>query len=83
MMFAGYINNESAGEKRKIRDLFKKGDLWFRSGDMQRQDPDGRVYFVDRLGDTFRWKSENVSTVRSTTIPDRTLANQRLIHRTK
>lgn len=60
--FTGYYNNESAGEKRFVRDVFKKGDMWFRSGDMHRQEVDGCVYFVDRLGDTFRWRSENVST---------------------
>ncbi|KAF2636967.1 long-chain fatty acid transporter-like protein [Massarina eburnea CBS 473.64] len=58
----GYYNNEKATEGRRIKDVFKKGDHWFKSGDMMRQDADGRVYFVDRLGDTFRWKSENVST---------------------
>jgi acyl-CoA synthetase (AMP-forming)/AMP-acid ligase II len=61
-VFAGYFNNKGAGEKRKIRDVFRRGDLWFRSGDVMRQDVDGCLYFVDRLGDTFRWKSENVST---------------------
>ncbi|ETI20230.1 hypothetical protein G647_08264 [Cladophialophora carrionii CBS 160.54] len=61
-VFAGYYKNKGAGQKRFIRDLFRKGDLWFRSGDMMRQDADGCVYFVDRLGDTFRWRSENVST---------------------
>lgn len=60
--FKGYYKNAAAGDKRMIRHVFTKGDLWFRSGDMQRQDADGLVYFVDRLGDTFRWKSENVST---------------------
>lgn len=61
-MFRGYYNNKEAGSKRFLRSVFKKDDMWFRSGDMMRQDADGRVYFVDRLGDTFRWRSENVST---------------------
>ncbi|KAL5116531.1 long-chain fatty acid transporter fat1 [Pleosporales sp. CAS-2024a] len=57
-----YFKNEEATVKRRIYDVFEKGDMWFKSGDMMRQDADGRVFFVDRLGDTFRWKSENVST---------------------
>ncbi|KAK5944143.1 hypothetical protein PMZ80_003424 [Knufia obscura] len=61
-LFRGYYNNPAASEKRWIEDLFEKGDIWFKTGDMMRQDADGVVYFVDRLGDTFRWKSENVST---------------------
>ncbi|KAI5358539.1 Putative AMP-dependent synthetase/ligase, AMP-binding, AMP-binding enzyme domain, ANL [Septoria linicola] len=61
-VFKGYYKNQGASDKRWMRNVFKKGDLWFRSGDVHRQDADGRVFFVDRLGDTFRWKSENVST---------------------
>ncbi|KAH9889122.1 fatty-acyl-CoA synthase [Xylariomycetidae sp. FL2044] len=57
-----YHNNKDAGAKRRVTDVFAKGDLWFRSGDLFRWDADGRYYFVDRLGDTFRWRSENVST---------------------
>lgn len=60
--FRGYYGNPAATEKRWMRDVFEKGDLWFRSGDVMRQDADGRLFFVDRLGDTFRFKSENVST---------------------
>ncbi|KAJ2989651.1 hypothetical protein NUW58_g3365 [Xylaria curta] len=57
-----YFNNKSATEKRRISDVFRKGDLWFRSGDLFKLDGQGRLYFIDRLGDTFRWHSENVST---------------------
>ncbi|KAK8031572.1 hypothetical protein PG990_001306 [Apiospora arundinis] len=57
-----YWKNESASGKRFARDVFKKGDLWYRSGDSLRRGADGHWYFLDRLGDTFRWKSENVST---------------------
>ncbi|KAG6009203.1 hypothetical protein E4U21_003056 [Claviceps maximensis] len=61
--FQGYYGNQGATTSKIIRDVFKKGDAWFRSGDVTRWDADGRVYFMDRIGDTYRWKSENVSTV--------------------
>ncbi|KAI9641958.1 hypothetical protein NHQ30_009827 [Ciborinia camelliae] len=61
--FAGYFNNPEATNKKFERNVFKKGDLYYRSGDALKRDNDGRWYFLDRLGDTFRWKGENVSTV--------------------
>jgi acyl-CoA synthetase (AMP-forming)/AMP-acid ligase II len=60
--FQGYFGNKEATEKKILRDVLKKGDAYFRSGDTVRFDSDGRLWFVDRIGDTFRWKSENVST---------------------
>lgn len=59
--FDGYVNRE-ATEKKVYRDVFKKGDLYFSSGDLLTVDDLGYVYFKDRTGDTFRWKGENVST---------------------
>ena len=60
--FVGYWKNQEATEKKFARDVFRKGDLWYRSGDSLKRDKDGTWSFLDRLGDTFRWKGENVST---------------------
>jgi fatty-acyl-CoA synthase len=59
--FEGYTSQE-ATERKVLRDVFARGDAWFRSGDLLRQDEEGFFYFVDRIGDTYRWKGENVST---------------------
>ncbi len=59
--FAGYVD-KAASEKKVLRNVFEKGDAWFATGDLMRTDADGYLYFVDRIGDTFRWKGENVST---------------------
>jgi fatty-acyl-CoA synthase len=59
--FEGY-NNVDATEKKILRNVFEHGDAWFRTGDLMRMDKRGYYYFVDRVGDTFRWKGENVST---------------------
>jgi fatty-acyl-CoA synthase len=59
--FEGYTSRE-ATEKKILRDVFDEGDAWFRTGDLLSRDADGYYYFVDRIGDTFRWKGENVST---------------------
>lgn len=59
--FDGYYNGEDT-EKKIARNVFEKGDAWFRTGDLLRMDENGYFYFVDRIGDTFRWKGENVST---------------------
>ncbi|NUQ49564.1 MAG: long-chain-acyl-CoA synthetase [Phycisphaerae bacterium] len=59
--FEGYTSEE-ATEKKIMRNVFTEGDAYWSSGDLLRYDEDGYFYFVDRIGDTFRWKSENVST---------------------
>jgi len=59
--FEGYATTAET-EKKVLHDVFAKGDIWFRTGDLMRKDADGYFYFIDRIGDTFRWKGENVST---------------------
>jgi len=59
--FDGY-ETKKATQKKILRDVFKKGDAWFRTGDLMKRDAQGYYYFMDRVGDTFRWKAENVAT---------------------
>jgi acyl-CoA synthetase (AMP-forming)/AMP-acid ligase II len=60
--FQGYYGDQESSSKKVMRSVFGKDDAWFRTGDVVRWDRENRVYFMDRIGDTFRWKSENVST---------------------
>ncbi|CAH8591471.1 unnamed protein product [Dicrocoelium dendriticum] len=59
--YDGYVNKE-ASDKKILRNVFRPGDTWFASGDLLYRDELGYLYFSDRLGDTFRWRGENVST---------------------
>jgi fatty-acyl-CoA synthase len=59
--FEGYTKAEETRSKI-LHDVFRKGDAWFRTGDLMRRDEHSYFYFVDRVGDTFRWKGENVAT---------------------
>jgi fatty-acyl-CoA synthase len=62
MEYDGYTDR-AASERKLLRDVFAPGDAWFRSGDLLRRDAEGWFWFVDRIGDTFRWKGENVATL--------------------
>lgn len=59
--FDGY-NDVEASRRKILRNVFADGDRWYRTGDLMRKDAAGFYYFLDRLGDTFRWKGENIST---------------------
>ena len=59
--FEGYTQADDT-KKKILNDVFEKGDAWFRTGDLMKRDALGYFYFVDRIGDTFRWKGENVAT---------------------
>jgi fatty-acyl-CoA synthase len=59
--FEGYTSARDS-EQKVLPNVFERGDAWYRTGDLMRMDASGFFYFVDRIGDTFRWKGENVST---------------------
>lgn len=60
--FDGYANNHAANEAKLLRNVFKQGDCWFNTGDIVCDQGYRHIAFIDRVGDTFRWKSENVAT---------------------
>ena len=61
MEYDGYTDRQ-ATERKILRNVLVAGDAWFRSGDLLKRDAEGYYYFIDRIGDTFRWKGENVAT---------------------
>ncbi|NWR40160.1 S27A2 synthetase, partial [Tachuris rubrigastra] len=60
--FHGYAGDATKTEKKVLRDVLAKGDAFFNSGDLLLMDRQRFLYFQDRVGDTFRWKGENVAT---------------------
>merc|ERR1712072_580474 len=56
------MGNKEATKKKLLENVFEAGDMFTRTGDLMKVDEKNWVYFVDRIGDTFRWKGENVST---------------------
>jgi fatty-acyl-CoA synthase len=65
--FEGYADREASARKI-LRNVFKEGDSWYRTGDLMRRDERGFYFFVDRVGETYRWKGENVSTAEVLTV---------------
>ena len=59
--FEGYTD-AAESEKKILRNVMAPGDAWFCTGDLMKVDEAGYFHFVDRIGDTFRWKGENVAT---------------------
>jgi fatty-acyl-CoA synthase len=59
--YSGYTN-QAESDKKLLRNAFSDNDTWFRSGDLLRVDEHNNTFFVDRIGDTFRWKGENCAT---------------------
>ncbi|XP_012671646.2 long-chain fatty acid transport protein 6 [Clupea harengus] len=66
--FFGYAGSKQLTENKILRDVFTKGDSYFNTGDLMAENDEDFISFKDRVGDTFRWKGENVATTEVTEI---------------
>lgn len=60
--FAGYYGNKEGTSEKIVMDVLEKGDVYYRTGDLLKRDAKGYFYFIDRIGDNYRWKGVNIST---------------------
>ncbi|KAJ8007427.1 hypothetical protein DPEC_G00117380 [Dallia pectoralis] len=66
--FFGYAGSKELTEKKLMKNVFVKGDAYFNTGDLMAEDAEDFICFKDRVGDTFRWKGENVATTEVTEV---------------
>jgi len=59
--YSGYFNDETKTNEKMIENAFGDGEVWIDSGDMLEINEEYEIFFCDRLGDTYRWKGENIS----------------------
>jgi solute carrier family 27 fatty acid transporter 1/4 len=77
--YNGYANNSQASRTKVLDNVFKKGQSGFNSGDLMMMDSLGYMYFCDRLGDTYRWRGENVSTIEVENVISRNLDSREVV----
>lgn len=77
--YNGYANNSEASKTKIIENVFKRGQNGFNSGDLMMTDTLGYIYFCDRLGDTYRWRGENVSTIEVENVISRNLNSSEVV----
>jgi len=77
--YNGYANNAQASSKKIVENVFKNGQRAFNSGDLMKCDEYGYMYFCDRLGDTYRWRGENVATIEVENIISKHLSSAEVV----
>jgi solute carrier family 27 fatty acid transporter 1/4 len=77
--YNGYANNSQASRTKVLENVFRKGQSGFNSGDLMTTDSLGYMYFCDRLGDTYRWRGENVSTIEVENVISRNLDSREVV----